>query len=314
MILERIGQETGVSTDEILEIAVTASHRYKTYRISKRTGGYRIINHPTPDLKYLQRWLNRNIFSSLPVHDAAFAYRSGMGIADNAKQHLKNNYLLKVDFSDFFPSLKHKDVKTVLELYLENNTTDITEFDIDIILQIVCKNRALTIGSPSSPVLSNAILYDFDCFVSGICQKMGIAYSRYADDLFLSTNRPNTLEKVLEVIREDLRDRTSPHLEINNKKTVFTSKKRRRIVAGIVLSSEGKLSIGREKKRKIRTLIHLYSTNALPAEKVSYLRGYIAFASSIEPEFVDRVREKYGGETITKLMGTEPVMRKTYGK
>ena len=101
---------------------------------------------------------------------------------------------MKIDFSNFFPSLKRKDVKTVLESHLADKLPDLEE-DIGIILDIVCKKGALTIGAPSSPVLSNAILYDFDCFVSTLCVKEQVTYSRYADDLYTSTNQHDKLAK-----------------------------------------------------------------------------------------------------------------------
>lgn len=313
MILERIANETGVLQDDIWKIVLTASYRYKTYRIRKRTHGNRVIDHPTPDLKFLQRWLNRNIFESLPVHENAFAYRRGIGIADNARSHATNNYLLKIDFADFFPSLKDNDVRLVLEREAAEQLPTLTETDIDTILHIVCKHGALTIGAPSSPILSNTILFDFDCFVTELCQANHVAYSRYADDLFLSTDRPNQLTDILEAIRTDLRNMVSPRLTINEDKTVFTSKKRRRVAAGLVLTSDGCLSIGRKKKRSIRTLIHLYSTGMLPPDDISYLRGYLAFVNSVEPNFLRRVRQKYGDETINSLLSSEPTVRKTYG-
>ncbi len=314
MILERIAQETGVSRDEIWKIVLTANHRYKTYRIRKRTCGYRVIDHPTPDLKFLQRWLNRNIFRSLPVHEKAFAYRRGTSIADNARVHARNNYLLKIDFAGFFPSLKDSDVRPLLERHAAERLLTLTETDIDTILRIVCKHGALTIGAPSSPLLSNAIMYDFDCFVTDLCRDNYIEYSRYADDLFLSTDHSNQLANILEAIRTDLRNRASPRLTINDDKTVFTSKKRRRIAAGLVLTSDGHLSIGREKKRSIRTLIYLYSTDMLPLDEISYLRGYLAFVNSVEPDFLVRVRRKFGDDTINNLLSAEPTVRKTYGK
>jgi len=171
----------------------------------------------------------------------------------------------------------------------------------------------LTIGAASSPVLSNAILYDFDCFVSGICLANHVAYSRYADDIFLSTNQPNVLAEILEAVRTDLRNRVSPRLTINEGKTVFTSKKRKRVAAGLVLTSDGQLSIGREKKRSIRTMIHLYATGMLPPDEISYLRGYLAFVNSVEPDFIARVKRKFGGELINDLLLVEPTTRKTYG-
>jgi hypothetical protein len=314
MILERIAKETGVPQDEILNLVRTASHRYKTYRIRKRTGGYRVIDHPTPDLKFLQRWLNRNIFRDLPVHERAFAYKRGVGIADNANVHARNNFLLKVDFRDFFPSLTDNDVRLALERHAAEMSVSFTETDISTILRIACKHRALTIGAPSSPLLSNAILYDFDCFLAGICLENHVDYSRYADDLFLSTNQPNLLAGILETIRTDIGNRNSPQLTINNAKTVFTSKKHKRVAAGLVLTSDGRLSIGRKKKRSIRTQIYLYSSDMLPLDEISYLRGYLAFVKSVEPDFLMSVRRKFGDDVINRLLSVEPSIRKTYGE
>lgn len=304
MILEKIERATGVPSEELLKIAVSANFRYKTYPIPKRTGGSRIIDHPTPELKYLQRWLSWNIFSRLSIHQSAFAYKKGVGISANAQVHVHNNYLLKIDFANFFPSLKRCDVKKVLDsqCLLWNGITD---EDIEIILDIVCKNGALTIGSPSSPILSNALLYDFDCCISNLCSTSQIAYSRYADDLFLSTKHPNLLSETLQFIREDLKKRESPKLIINGKKTVFTSRKRKRMAAGIVLTSSKNLSIGRKKKREIRTLIHLYTQNEISPDSLSYLRGYLAFVRSVEPEFLERIRKKFGNEVIENLNRVE---------
>ena len=306
MILERIAEETGVSKERLRDIVLTANYRYKRYRIPKRTGGYRIIEHPTPDLKFLQRWLNREIFCALPVHGAAHAYRKGVGIAQNALVHVHNNYLLKIDFENFFPSVTSKDIRVLVVKHLCQKAPNIEEEDILVILKTVCRRGVLTIGAPSSPILSNAVLYDFDCMVSNSCDEEGINYSRYADDLFLSTDRPNVLAGLLEYIRGDLQQRISPRLKINDTKTVFTSRKRRRIVAGLVLTPQGELSIGRDNKRKIRTLIHLYSMGTLAVEEVSYLRGYLAYVKSVEPKFIESVREKYGKSTIDNVMQETP--------
>ena len=310
MIFERIAEETGIRKETLLKVAASANHRYKSYRIDKKTSGYRTIEHPTPELKFLQRWLNRNVFCVLKQHKKAMGYRTGVNIADNARIHARNNFLLKIDFADFFPSLREEDVRLVLSKHSLGSLEDLTDDDVDSILRIVCRRGALTIGAPSSPVLSNAILYEFDCFVFGMCSEHDIQYTRYADDLFLSTNRPNRLSRALGKIRRDLQERKSPTLTINDSKTVFTSRKRKRIVTGVVLTPEGELSIGRAKKRSIRTRVHLYAAGKLTPEEVSYLRGYLAFARSVEPKFLNRLRKKFGGQTLDNLLTEVPKRRK----
>ena len=106
MILESLSAETGVGVGTIRAIVRSASHRYKTYTIPKRTGGRREISQPTPAVKFIQRWLCRNVFSHFPIHDAAQAYKAGANIGANARIHVRQNYLLKVDFENFFPSLR----------------------------------------------------------------------------------------------------------------------------------------------------------------------------------------------------------------
>jgi RNA-directed DNA polymerase len=146
--------------------------------------------------------------------------------------------------------------------------------------------------------------------VFGACQQRHVVYSRYADDLFLSTNEPNRLSDLLEMIRTKLAEGGRPVLRINENKTVFTSRKRKRIVTGLVLTSDRQLSVGRKKKRQIRSMIHLYRSNGPADAEVSYLRGYLAFVNSVEPEFLDRLKRKYGDELLGQIMGEEVVARK----
>ena len=310
MILERISKETGVGVDYLLNIALTASHRYKSYSIAKRTRGRRQINHPSPELKFLQRWMARELFTLLPIHEAVLSYRPNIGILANANLHARNNYLLKIDFSDFFPSLTGRDVEEMLTKNSVLFTPSLSDEDIQIIILTVCRNGALTVGAPSSPILSNTILYDFDLFLSAACHNERVLYSRYADDLFLSTNKPNRLTGLFELISKDLSQRQFPKLAINQRKTVFTSRKRRRVVTGLTLTSDGNVSIGRAKKRRIRSMIYRYTKGQLSVEDISFLRGYIAFVNGVEPDFNRRLGEKFGTETINSLMIEEIVPRK----
>ena len=114
MILEWLSAETGVGVEELREIVRSASHRYKTYTIPKRDRGRREISQPTPAVKFIQRWLCRNVFSRFPIHDSAQAYKEGANIGANARIHVRQNYLLKVDFENFFPSIKGNDVSSLV--------------------------------------------------------------------------------------------------------------------------------------------------------------------------------------------------------
>lgn len=295
MILEQMAGRLGLSVTFLAKLARTASYRYKEYTIPKRTGGERTIHHPARELKLVQSWLLENVLIKLPIHAAATAYRKGTSIKQNAEMHVANSYILRVDFQDFFPSLKGADVDAVLRANQQRLAdVNLTNQDIDFIRLLVCRHGCLTIGAPTSPQLSNAIMFEFDETWSRMASDLDVKYTRYADDLYFSTSRPDVLRNILVGVRESLDAGGGPKLRINQHKTVFSSRKRRRLAAGLVLTSDRKISIGRKKKRLLKALVMKLKLKKLEPVEVAHLRGWIAYLRSVEPGFVLALEHKYG--------------------
>jgi retron-type reverse transcriptase len=302
MLAELIAKETGLSLEYVFGLARSATYRYKTYFIPKRSGEPREINHPARELKLLQRWLLDRVLSSIRIHPAAFGYRRGTNVAMHAGVHVSNNFLLKVDFRNFFPSIRSGDVETALRRSTqEMGHASFSGDDIKFIRQIVCRKGRLTIGAPTSPTISNIVMRDFDGHWWDVCTKKGIAYTRYADDLCFSCNEKGILQGLLTQLRTELTRTASPQLILNDEKTVFTSRKRKRMVTGIVLTSDKKLSLGRLMKRKIRTLVYLSTQDTLSPEQLAYLRGFLAYARSVEPSFIASLHRKFGDTNLERL-------------
>jgi len=301
MIADRISRETGVSAGLVRTIVRTANKRYRTYEIDKRDGGKRVISQPSKKLKFVQRWLANRVLTKFPVHDAAKAYVKGRGIADNARAHVDSRYLLKIDFRNFFPSISSEDVTS----YLRSNAHfvgNLSEADIEFIAQAVSFNGALTIGAPSSPMISNLVMYPFDQQVFEYCEGNNLAYTRYADDLAISSNEHSALKGALDFVKKCLEAQESPKLEINPGKTKFVSKKHKRFVTGLVLTTDNKISIGRDKKRELRTLMYLFVNTQLDVEKIDYLKGWLSYANAVEPSFNEALKKKYGSDSFKKLL------------
>lgn len=301
MIVDRIASEFGVAPDFVARIIRRADYSYKTYSIPKKTGGERLISQPSRELKAIQRWVVRNLISALPVHGAATAYRDGQGIVDNAGMHAKSKYSVKIDFRDFFPSLTRNDVTKILTANLHLLQLKLSNEDIEVIASIVCRRGFLTIGAPSSPALSNALLFNFDSRVAEFCARRDLIYTRYADDITLSSSRPNRLEAALVHVREIIHKSESPKLVINEKKIHFSSRKYRRAITGLVVTPEGDLSIGRKAKRRLRHFLHQSSLGRLDKADLLSLRGYLAYVSNVEPQLIVSLVEKYGEEVIERI-------------
>ena len=183
----------------------SAPYRYKVYQVAKKkTGKKRTIAQPARELKSLQYWVMENVLSVFPVHPAATVHRNGRNVADNARPHAARAYLCKLDFKDFFPSIKAADFTRFMSAHPLAGLW--SKEDVGYLARILFWRRKreagllLSIGAPRSPVLSNILLYDFDVEVSALCAARGVTYTRYADDLTFSTDEPNVLREIEEQI------------------------------------------------------------------------------------------------------------------
>lgn len=242
----------------------------------------------------------------LPIHDAANAYRKGRSIFINARAHATSRFLLRMDLTDFFPSITLADVVNYIHerpaLFAGWTTTDMLDFSL-----LVSRRSALTIGAPTSPALLNALCYDMDAQVDAFCARSQIRYTRYADDLFFSTDQPGVL-RFLETDVPDLLSKLKvpSGLKVNVKKTRHSSKRSARRVTGITLGSDGKLYIGRAFKRRIRALIH--QLDSLDGPKRASLAGMITYARGFDPQFMNSLITKYGPERVRSAASQGPVI------
>ena len=66
------------------------------------------------------------------------------------------------------------------------------------------------------------------------------------------------------------------------------------LVTGLRITPESKVSVGRELKRKIRVLAHKTMKKTIEAKDLAWLRGMLAYVSSVEPLYAEQIRSKYG--------------------
>lgn len=239
----------------------------------------------------------------LPIHDAATAYREGMSIRDNAERHVGNGPILKMDFKDFFPSIKPKDWAAYCTATGALNEDKDIKLTSSLIFQ--CPRGStihrLAIGAPSSPFVSNALLFEFDRRITDVVAKEGVTYTRYADDLTFSAPRTGFLVNVEKMVRATLKDLDYPRLAINEEKTTRITRKFGRRVTGLTLTNEGQVSIGHARKRLLHAMVHRASRDMLDSDEMVALKGMLGFVNSVEPVFLGVLRRRYGQAAVFRI-------------
>jgi RNA-directed DNA polymerase len=294
---------TGLTLNEVVKIAAIGPKRYKVYQIPKRSGGQRTICHPSRELKALQYVFLREILRDLPVHESATAYKSGSSIKQNAAVHASSRVILKLDFENFFPSIKVSDWKIFAQSKFPNWSKEDVEFSAYVLFWGAGNYvpNCLSIGAPTSPLISNSMLYKFDDIMSQYANGNGLCYTRYADDITISSKENLNKEEAVNAVKLALAELSSPAIQLNVAKTKLVSKSTSRRVTGLVLSNEGKVSLGRNRKRLIGAMVHHALTGKADPESLGHLAGLLSFATDIEPTFVDALHRKHGRQAIEAL-------------
>lgn len=292
-LIRMLSLESGLLPVQVANIVKTAPLRYKTFKVKKRTGGLRELAQPAKEVKWIQCRIVEFLRPLLPMHGAVSAYEPGSSIKKNARFHAASRFLLKMDFSDFFPSIVESDVAA----HIRRHASSVSEVDSLVITRscMWAKERQfplrLCIGAPSSPFLSNSIMYEFDDLISKKAGEFGIAYTRYADDLTFSSGMEGVLTEFHSIVEEIVAGLSYPQLRLNDSKTVHASRAGRRMVTGVVITPQGGLSVGRDRKRLVRAMAHRDSKGQLDSEKIEKLNGLINFIESLEPGFGEKARQ-----------------------
>jgi RNA-directed DNA polymerase len=297
-----ISKSTGLSEFDVMRVILTAPNRYKEYTIDKRSGGKRLIAHPAAELKAIQRCVVERVLKDLPIHECATAYEPKASIKKNASKHADAGSILKMDFKDFFPSIKPVDWEGYCTKHRLLAPRDV-QLSSNILFYRPTKSSTLrlAIGAPSSPKLSNLLMYQFDKILFEATQQDKITYTRYADDLTFSAPRSGYLRDVGKIVRNALRSIEFPKLKLNDKKTILLTKKYRRQVTGLVLTQDGGVSIGRGRKRQIRSKLHHFARGDFAATDIRQLHGLLSFARDIEPNYYRKILERYGEPLFNEL-------------
>lgn len=179
--LSSLEKDLGFHAKQLYAVSNRLEKHYHRVQIPKKSGGVRVLSVPDEVLKAIQRKITEVLLAAMPVSRYAAAYHCGASTVKNARCHVGKTVVLKLDILHFFDSIRYADVKAMAfpqEIYAE---------PIRVLLTMLCYYKdALPQGAPSSPIISNIILYDFDEEIGQWCREQGISYTRYCDDLTFS--------------------------------------------------------------------------------------------------------------------------------
>lgn len=250
-------------------------------------------------LKILNNYLTE-IFTPL---DCIHGFVPGKSTRTNAKVHLAKKIVLSVDIKEYFDSTTKKMIsESLIEIGFNENVAD-------WISCITTINGHLVQGFNTSPTLANIVTDKMDRDILKLCGN-SINYSRYADDLYFST------DEILPNI-EDIKNKIEKYGYIlNDAKTKIMKRGNFQFVTGLTVFDKHIPRIPKKIKRNIRLEIHKilkfgyekHATRRLQNNGISI--DEIDFMYYIEEEIVNTNRRLFGW--LHYIKSIEPKFAKKY--
>lgn len=256
-------------------------NHYKKFVVPKKTGGKRTIYAPSTPLKIIQKKLSQ-IFQAVyyvkaPVH----GFVKEKSILTNAKRHLKSGrkkYILNVDLKNFFPTIHMMRVENLLK----SKPYNLPSFIAQIIARLTCYMSFLPQGAPSSPIISNMICAKMDTRLRILAQTNKCTYTRYADDITISTDLSNfpsniaiydTFTHLTTVGVELLAAIEENGFKINEKKIKLQDKYRRQEITGLIVNNSP--NVRRKFVRQIRAMLFAWGKHGYERAEKEYNEKYV---------------------------------------
>jgi RNA-directed DNA polymerase len=109
-------------------------------------------------------------------------------------------------------------------------------------------------GAPTSPALANLSAYRLDRRLAGLVETAGISYSRYADDLALSSSTHLTRARVERLVSLVERIAAEEGFKVNPFKTFFQRASQRQRLAGLVVNQRP--NVDRREYDQLKAVLH----------------------------------------------------------
>ncbi|GFO77180.1 RNA-directed DNA polymerase [Bathymodiolus platifrons methanotrophic gill symbiont] len=315
---------------------------YISFDIPKRNGGIRTIYAPVCNLKLIQSRLSNLLqdcideINNKPNKSSKLAHgfvRKG-SIITNANVHKNQKYVLNIDLSNFFDSFNFGRVRG---FFIKNRNFELDPHIATVLANIACFNNKLPQGSPCSPVITNLITHSLDIRLASLAKKNSCSYSRYADDITISTRKavfPNQIMEQHEngkylAGKKLTHEITRAGFSINEKKTRIQHQYSKQDVTGLTVNK--KLNVKKIYWRTVRSQCYqlfctgtFYKTTYKGSEQgnINELEGQLNFIDQVD--HFNRIRKTYNknlhnshhrkiGNSRERLFGRFLFFRSFYG-
>lgn len=284
--------------------------------VSKRSGGFRLIEMPKSRLREIQRRVLHGLLEKIPAHQAAHGFVAGRSCVSHAALHHGKAAVIRLDLRDFFSSVPASRVHALLTSLayspavaglltgIATHATPWRELNrrenrarIPYVQRQRLSAPHLPQGAPTSPALANLCAFRLDLRLDALAKSMNAVYSRYADDLVFSGGR-ELLAGAQRFVALVGAIALEEGFALNRHKTRVMSASQRQQVTGLVVNRFP--NVPRKDFDQLKAVLHNCLRHGAASQNRegvrdfrAHLMGKIAYVASLHPVRGKRLRELF---------------------
>ncbi len=272
-----LSSELGIALSVLRCVARRAKsfYRYEHKLLGKKKRLFRI---PGGSLKEIQKTIKTKLLDPMLLPVTMHGWRKRRSPKTYSREHGARGIVVNADIQDFFPSVG---AGRVYGFWVR---ADYSTEAAKLLTLLTTLDNQLPQGSPTSQSIGNQVLKGLDRRLSSLARQNGLKYGSYGDEVSLSgRRRAGRFEGlILRIIEQE-------GFTANPGKIKVMPRNQRQELAGIVVNKKN--SLGREKYRELRAIVHnclRYGAEAqnrrMHPKFKEHLRGRIAQFQHLNPK------------------------------
>jgi hypothetical protein len=272
--LQALSKALNLSVSELQQLANGSNSLYRENPIAKPDGGIRMTYDALAPLKQIHEKIKTKILHHVIYPPYLTGSVKGCDYKVNASLHTKAKIVINEDVSGFFPSTSAAHVFNIWR-----NFFGFGDEVAQCLTQLTTRHGELPQGARTSSFLANLVFWKEESTLYEMFKNHGLVYSRYVDDIAVSSKKFLTDAKKTEIIGRIFGMLRKHGYEPKRPKHEIATSGNRMEVTKLAINS--KPGLGKKTRGKIRAAVHHIEQRIANGDKLSFERGFYTQAMGL---------------------------------
>jgi hypothetical protein len=279
---QKLALYLGVDEIRLRDIANTSDEYFSLVPQTKKDGSIRDCYSLNNPLKIVHKKIKNKITSKVeypPYIQGSIKNRSNL---TNARLHEGSKEIIQLDIKDFYPSIKGRYIHNIWRRFF-NFSQEVSS----LLTSLITLNNNLVQGSPISSDIANLIFWDYEPMLAKELQSKNLVYSRYVDDINISSKNKLPDELKTYIIKSVHAMLKAKELKLKNNKTKLLTNSSELLVTGLVVNKKAKAN-----RQYVNNVYQEIGTN----QNINSINGKINYVRQTNPKkasHLDKIKNRH---------------------